>query len=111
MDENESNVKIAKTVATALACVALVMITSVTGCYMHDNQMEAVNTAAQGAYLKIETEQDEKRGELLKNLISKGVNPVAARCAILGWESERDAIVCATAGAKNPEIVDKETTE
>ncbi len=104
MDENESNVRIAKTVVIGIVCVLFVGITGVTSCSMYGDQMEAVNKKASTEYLKVEMDQQKAQNASIQTLVEKGTNPVAARCAIIGWETERDAIVCTAAGAKNTDI-------
>lgn len=105
MDENEANSKIAKSVTIAVICVFAIFITGISSCTMFVGSMEVENINAKTEYLKVETDQQEKQNSSIQLLIVQGVSPVAARCAIIGWETERDAIICTAAGVENPNIM------
>ena len=65
------------------------------GCTMHSNTYdadrargEAVKIKARVELEKAESIIEEKRLEALERLIDKGINPVAARCAVKGWKKD-----------------------
>lgn len=71
------------------------------GCTMHSNTFdadrakgEAVKIRARAELEKAESRIEELRLEALERLINKGINPVAARCAVKGWEKNSDRETC-----------------
>ena len=85
MDTHESDVKQTKSVVIGLTCVAFVLITGISTCVMHGHEVTAKNTKAQTIAIEA--------------LIATGVDPVKARCYIIGWKNERDALICTVSGA------------
>jgi len=55
---------------------------------------EAVKIRARAELEKAESRIEELRLEALERLITKGINPVAARCAVKGWEKNSDRETC-----------------
>ncbi len=62
MDTQEAEVKVTKIISISMACVAFILITGVTSCIMHNDKMDATNTAAKAEYLKVQTDQEKIQG-------------------------------------------------
>ena len=78
------------------------------GCTMHSDTYtverakgEAVKIRAQAELEKAESRIEELRLETLESLISKGVNPISARCAVKGWKKESEGQICERASQKS----------
>lgn len=78
------------------------------GCTMHSNTFdadrakgEAVKIKARAELEKAESRIEELRLEALERLIDKGINPIAARCAVKGWERTNDRETCERVSKNN----------
>ena len=95
--END-DVKIAKYIAIGVAICFLGLVFSISG-------FQAYNASKEASIINAETEQHKIRSVItieqnqsIKKLIDDGINPIAARCAVIGWETTQDAMVCSFYG-------------
>ena len=65
--------------------IALIFFTSVSGCVMYSDSVEAEQTKAETEQIKEQAKITKIKIDAVSALIGKGVNPIAARCAIMGY--------------------------
>lgn len=100
-----------------VAGVIIVIFLSMTTCTMHSNtydpqrakeetaEAEAKYKAAEAdaevqlAKAKLESQIASEKLKTLENMVKDGANPIAARCAIVGWEP--DDVPCIVAAGKD----------
>ncbi len=106
----------------ALTTFLIVVFLGMTTCAIHSNTYdearargEAEKIRAESSLAKIkseakikEIEADQKAKtdeiEAIERLIAKGINPVAARCAVKGWKGDKggtESSICTVAAALN----------
>ena len=76
-----------KIVAWCIFGIFAVLSTSIAGCTMYSNSVEAEQIKANTEHQRIINEADIGVNEAILQLINKGINPIAARCAIKGFQS------------------------
>jgi hypothetical protein len=89
------------TCATVFVTIMLVF----GGCTMHSNTFDAERLKGQAEIERSKTEASIARSnaqleeiQAIERLVTSGVNPIAARCAVMGWtNSEKET--CLLAGA------------
>lgn len=104
----------------------VLIVLSMTTCTMHSNTYDPERLREEAEIKKVEveierTKIDIQRAELAKEqaelntierLVKLGVNPIAARCGVHGWQSDRnnnDDTACIIAAGKDSTIVNKIT--
>jgi hypothetical protein len=104
-DEQEE--KLIKLAIYAVSTVIIVFFLTIAGCTMHGNAYEAdvereltgqVIAQAEISKLKLKQSQDETAA--IKALVDSGIHPLAARCAIKGYNGSTAGNLCLSAGAK-----------
>ena len=82
---------------TVCVCVTIVLVViSMATCTATSYQYEADITRAETEKAKAEATEETEALRLIRELIDSGVNPIAARCAILGeMGSEQRRLLCA----------------
>ena len=96
----------------------LCIFISFTACTMHSNTYDVARSKAEALRLKeevliqmekgkakiriAETKMDAeaKRLDAMERLVIKGINPLAARCAVEGWDKESEGAICERASQK-----------
>lgn len=96
MSNNEHDVKIAKFTAIACAIAFTVFVGSIAAYSIHANVYESQNMAAETELVQARMKLGLEQNEAIQTLISDGVNPIAARCAIVGWIRGGSATLCAS---------------
>lgn len=97
-DVNEHNVKCTKFACIALAAAFSVFVGAVAAYNIHANVVESQNVSAEVELVRAQAELETKQNESIQKLIDDGVNPIAARCAIVGWRFTGQATLCAFFG-------------
>ncbi len=82
----EYDVKITKFIVIGICAVLMFIVLGITVSSMHDDVYHAENVAANTEYLKAQTQLDIDRNNAIIKLIEDGTNPIAARCAIIGFQ-------------------------
>lgn len=95
-DLNEHNVKCTKFTCIALAVAFAVLISGIVVYYTHANVYMSRNLAAKAELVRAQAEVETKRSDAIRDLIdNSSVNPIAARCTIIGWSGPEETTVCA----------------
>ena len=94
-DLNEHNVKCTKFTCIALAIAFTVFVSGIAAYNIHANVYESQNTAAETELVRARMELGSEQNEAIQALIGDGINPIAARCAIVGWVRESGTSLCA----------------
>lgn len=106
----------------------VLIVLSMTTCTMHSNTYDPERLREEAEMKKVEVEIerakiDIHRAELtkeqaelktLERLVKLGVNPIAARCGVYGWQSDRngnDDTACIIAAGKDSTITTEKTIE
>lgn len=89
-----SEVKITKYVVNALAIVVSVLILSISGCQIKNMPYGEKEDERKHALRIKEAERDMAANTAIENLIKGGTNPVAARCAVKGWNNSTENEMC-----------------
>ena len=78
------------------------LVTFVSSCTMHSNAYEPDLLKEQTERARANAESNISQSKAIKELINDGVNPIAARCAIEGWNNSNsnDVAICTAAGNK-----------
>lgn len=105
-DLNEHNVKCTKFTCIALAIAFTVFVSAIAAYNIHSTAYESETLAAEVELVRAQAELETKQNELIQNLIDDGVNPIAARCAIIGWSRTEQATLCAFFGKDDNSIRD-----
>lgn len=84
-DTNEHDVKETRIIAIALAVAFIVFMCSLVAYNIHANVYESQNIAAETELVQAQMKLGSEQNEAIQALIVNGVNPIAARCAIVGW--------------------------
>ena len=94
-DTNENDVKISK--ITGIACVTAfaVFVISIAAYNIHANVYMNQNLAAEAELVRAQAEFKTKQSDAIQYLIDGSVNPIAARCAIIGWRGPEETTLCA----------------
>ncbi|KKM70274.1 hypothetical protein LCGC14_1442460 [marine sediment metagenome] len=94
-DTNEHDVKISKAISVALAVAFIVFVGSIAVYNIHANVVESQNIAAEAELVRAKMELGSKQNGSIQDLIDSGTNPIAARCAIVGWRGTEQTTLCA----------------
>lgn len=87
LNKDETNLRIARLLVWGALGVFLIFFTSVSGCVMYSNSVEAEQTRAKTERLGEKRKIRKDELDAISALIDKGTNPIAARCAIMGYYS------------------------
>lgn len=107
--------RIFRFVGKIIAAVLVIIVLLMTTCTMHSNTYDAARlngemekAKVEGQSLKerelIKKEEEENRLKTLERLVAAGANPIAVRCAVLGWTDSNDnkeKDVCLVAAANS----------
>lgn len=96
MSNNEHDVKIVKFTAMACAVAFIVFVGSIAVYNIHANVYESQNTAAETELVQARMKLGSEQNEAIQALIGSGTNPIAARCAIVGWVRASGTSLCAS---------------
>lgn len=94
-DLNEHNVKCTKFTCIALAVAFAVLVSGIVVYNTHANVYMSRNLAAKAELVRAHAEVETKRSDAIQYLIDGSVNPIAARCAIIGWSGPEETTICA----------------
>ena len=94
-------------------CIVTLFLT-VGSCTMHSNSIDPARLKEEATIKEAEAKLSAQRLLLekeqlktLERLINQGINPIAARCAVEGWDKNRPDVVCVSAvnspNTKRPE--------
>lgn len=95
-DLNEHNVKCTKFACIAIAVIFTVLVSSIAGYNIHSTAYESENLAVEIKLVQAQMKLGSEQNEAIQALISGGLNPIAARCAIVGWIRESGTSLCAS---------------
>ena len=84
-EKNAAQLRIAKILVWGFVAIAFILFTSVSGCVMYVNSVEADQTRAETEQIKERSKIEKEKVDAISGLINKGINPIAARCAIKGY--------------------------
>lgn len=84
---DSENVRIGRIVAWCIFGIVFVFFSSISGCVMYKNSVEADQTRADVEKIRAENQITIEQNLTIQKLIEMNVNPIAARCAIIGFES------------------------
>jgi len=94
-DTNEHDVKVVKATAITCAVAFTVFVGSIAAYNIHFTAFESQNIAAETELVRAQTELGTKQNESIQDLIDNRMNPIAARCAIVGWRGTEQTTLCA----------------
>ena len=92
---NEHNVKCTKFTWIALAVAFAVLVSGIVVYNIHANVYMSRNLTAEAELVLARSEFKTKQSEKILELIDASVNPIAARCAIMGWRGTEETTICA----------------
>ncbi len=94
-DTNEHDVRVAR--ITNIACVTafVVFVMSIATYNIHATVLESQNIAAETELVRAQAEFETKQSDAIQYLIDGSINPIAARCAIVGWSGPEETTICA----------------
>lgn len=95
MSNNEHDVKIGKSVALAIVSVVFILVSGMSSCQIAKEVYQTDVIDAKTKLVNAETELEIKQNEKILELIDASVNPIAARCAIVGWKGPEETTICA----------------
>lgn len=105
-DTNEHDVKISKHVTLGLVTALFILISGLAGCQINKQSHESAVIDAETELVRARTELELKQNETILELIDASINPVAARCAIVGWSGPEQTSLCAFFGKDDNSIRD-----
>ena len=86
--------RVTKILAWAGVFVVLIFFTAISGCTIYSNSVEAEQTLADTEFAKENKNIIDSKNKAILDLVSKGVNPMLARCSIMGWDTINERIMC-----------------
>lgn len=89
-----SEVKITKYIVNAFAIVLSVLVLSIAGCEIKSMPYDEKESERKHALRVKEADRDMAANTAIENLIKGGTNPVAARCAVKGWNNSQENEMC-----------------
>jgi len=81
----ENDVKMTKIIVIGVCSFFMFVALGVAVSSMHEDVYHAENTTANVEYMKAQTQLDLDKNNAIIKLIEDGTNPIAARCAIIGF--------------------------
>jgi len=101
MTQEEREYRLGKLITQAIAITIVVITVTIASCSIQDHTYEPERIKRDVANQATQASITTARLTSIKKLIDRGVNPVAARCAVVGWKNDRDAEICKTVGISN----------
>lgn len=113
--ESEKLVRMGMYLATGIVMGVFLLMTT---CTIHSNTYDAERTKAEALRMRQEVALEERKTtakiaiagkkaetekmqlETLERLVDKGLNPIAIRCAILGWSKKSEGLICERASTQ-----------
>ncbi len=92
---NEHDVKIGKAVAIAVVSIFFILASGMSSCQITKEVYKSDVIDAETALVNAQIELEIKQNEKIVELIDASVNPIAARCAIVGWKGPEETTICA----------------
>ena len=83
--KDEIQMQMVRMVMWTIFGVFFILILSISGCTMYSNSVEAEQIRATTEQIKEQTKIRKEKNDAIIELVEKGVNPIAARCAIMGY--------------------------
>ena len=83
---DSENVRIGRIVAWCIFGIVFVFFSSISGCVIHNNSVKADKIRATAEKIKAENQITIDQNKAIQELIEMNINPIAARCAIVGFE-------------------------
>jgi len=95
MDDDDR--KFAKHVLYIVGGFFLLLFSVFAGCSMHGHVYESAHTLADAKYATVQNAASLERVKAVERLIKNGIDPIAARCAVYGWNKteKSEMLVCA----------------
>lgn len=93
---NEHDVKIGRIVALAIVLVVFILVSGISSCQITKEVYRSDVVDAKTKLTQTRMELETGQNEAILALINDGVNPIAARCAIVGWVRESGTSLCAS---------------
>lgn len=87
MDQTDSDVSILKIIAIAVTVCFMSLVTGITTCSI-------VVAPEKTKQAKQNVELEKKKQAAIQTLIDKGIDPLTARCTVMGWSN--DDLICNT---------------
>lgn len=84
---DSENVRIGRIVAWCIFGIIFVFFSTISGCATFSNYVEADQIRAEAEKIKAENQITIGQNKAIRELIEMDINPIAARCAIMGFES------------------------
>lgn len=86
--------RVVKILAWAVVFIVLIFFTTVTGCTIYSNSVEAEQTLANAEFAKENKHILDQKNKAIIDLVNQGVNPMLARCTIIGWNGSYERMAC-----------------
>jgi len=83
---DSEGVRVGRIAAWCIFGIVFVFFSSISGCVMYKNSVEAEQTKAKAELTKAQNQITVDQNRAIQELIEMDVNPIAARCAIMGFE-------------------------
>lgn len=96
MSSNEYDVKVVKFTCIASVVAFSVFVGSIAAYNIHANVYKSQNIAAETELVQARMKLGSEQNEAVQTLIGDGLNPIAARCAIVGWIGASETSLCAS---------------
>lgn len=92
---NEHDVKIGRIVALAIVSVIFIIVSGMSSCQITKEIYRSDVIDAETALVNAQSEFELKQSDAIRDLIDGSVNPIAARCAVVGWKGPEETTICA----------------
>jgi len=94
-DTTEHDVKCTKFACIALAASFFILVSGISSCQITKEVYKSDVIDAKTELARTQMELETGQNKALKELIDDGMNPIAARCAIIGWMGPEQTTLCA----------------
>ena len=83
---DSESIRLGRIAAWCIFGIVAMFFSTVSGCTAYSNSVEAEQTRAEAEKIKAQNEITIEQNRAIQGLIEMNVNPIAARCAIMGFE-------------------------
>jgi len=94
-ETNEHDARSNKAICITFAVIITSIVCGIAAYNIHSTAYESRNLAAQAELVRAQAELETKQSDAIQYLIDGSVNPIAARCAIVGWSGPEETTICA----------------
>lgn len=96
MTKEEQEYRVAKLVISTTATTIILSVAFMASCSIHGHTYAPERNKHEIEMKKERAKDATLRLDMIKKLVDEGANPIAARCAVVGWKTSKDADTCKT---------------